>query len=239
MDFKFVVNPDYVFTHAINMVQTKEPFSGWGKFTNKIWEANPEVFYFLAGSPEWYLYNQNILEVAKKAEKILKEKRKSKEYQRLKKETEVYCLKVEQQWRKNKMRVLDFFENDLKLEVPNKEIIVFITHPKLNNGFTIDDNKIAWGHSEDYKNYSSVYLAHELMHILTKHDDSDLAHAVIELATDNELRIRLNKSGKYFEYLGHAHLEKQERKLYPLWKKFLKEDGNLFEFIKKMKNEQI
>jgi len=49
------------------------------------------------------------------------------------------------------------------------------------------------------------------MHILTDHDSSDITHAVIELATDNELRIRLNRRGKYFDWPGHEHLKKIEK----------------------------
>jgi len=44
-NIQFKVNPLYVFLHAINMNQDEEPFKGWAKFTNAIWEKNPEIFF--------------------------------------------------------------------------------------------------------------------------------------------------------------------------------------------------
>jgi len=69
---------------------------------------------------------------------------------------------------------------------------------------------------------------------MTKHDNSDVLHAAIELLVDNELRIRLNKKGKYFEYQNHRHLKEIEKKLYPAWKQYLKQDKkNILQFAKK------
>lgn len=98
---------------------------------------------------------------------------------------------------------------------------VFLTHPKLRNGLTVDDSTIVWGHSEDFENYSSTYLAHELLHLATAHDPSDVTHAIIQLAADNEVRIRLNGHGDYFEHSGHRYLVEIEKFLYPSWKSFL------------------
>ena len=51
-------------------------------------------------------------------------------------------------------------------------------------------------------------------------------HAIIELSTDNELRIRLNKKGVYFKKgkfdVGHSFLRSLEKKILPQWKEFLK-----------------
>ena len=109
---------------------------------------------------------------------------------------------------------------------------MLITHPKLKNGFAMPRyNTIGWGHSEDWKNYSTVYLCHEIMHLLTK--NTKTMHALIQLMTDNELRIRLNKKGRYFTYKKITQATKMppyfkelwqlEKKIYPYWKEYLKD----------------
>lgn len=242
MKLKFNINPDYIFLHALNMAQRQEPFSGWAQFTNKIWEESPEVFYFLAGSPEYILYSKkrNFSFLLKKAEKVMREIKKSKEHKRLIQETKEYTLFTQKQWQKNKEKVLSFFESVVGMKLPKKIINVFLTHPKLNNGMTLDDNMIVLGHKEDWKNYTTVYLCHELMHIFTNHDSSETTHAVIELITDNELRIHLNGKGVYFKEsnnpVGHKSLQKLEKKILPSWKIYLKKkDKNIFKFLEEIK----
>jgi hypothetical protein len=73
---------------------------------------------------------------------------------------------------------------------------------------------------------------HEILHFYwLKPKDENLSHAIIELVTDNELRIRLN-GGKYPPFVGHSWLEKIRRKIYPYWKKYLNKKlkaKNIFE----------
>lgn len=240
MDIKFKVNPIYVFLHALNMAQKEEPFLGWADFTNEIWEKDPGIFYYLAGSPEYVLYANldQISALTIKAKEVLSKIQKSVEYQRLIAEAEEYSMVVEKQWEKNKNIVSRFIEDFSGLTLPSTEIQVYITHPKLKNGFTIDSNKIAWGHPEEYTNYTTVFIAHELMHILTNHDNSDIAHAVIELLIDNELRIKLNNQGIYFEYSGHSYLKNIEQKILPKWKNYLRQtEKNIIRFIDEIKKE--
>ncbi|NIA02322.1 MAG: hypothetical protein GWP15_02980, partial [Nitrospirae bacterium] len=175
-----------------------------------------------------------------RSEKIIEELKSSSEFKRLIRETKEYKKFIKAQWQKNSEKVLEIIENTSGLKLPNQCIDVYITHPKLKNGFTIDNNKIAWGHSEDFLNYSTVYLCHELMHILTKHDNTDVTHAVIELLIDNELRIRLNQFGSYFQFQGHKHLAELKEKIFPEWQKFLKRDKkNIFNFIKEFKSKYM
>ena len=121
---------------------------------------------------------------------------------------------------------------DFKKE--NKKFIVYITHPSLRHGKSFQDGTIAWGHNEDWQNYAVVYLWHEILHYYF--ELSDLDHALIELITDNELRVRLN-GGKYPPFIGHENLEKLKYKILPYWKKYLKsKNKNIFEFKKLLKN---
>lgn len=237
MIFTFHINPDYIFLHAINMAQINEPFDGWGDFTNSIWEEDHEIFYFLAGTWEYSLYGKNLIDIAQKGFLKLEEIREDPRLLRLVKETEEYKIFIEKQWKQNESFILEQLKSFWVLVSEKRPSIdVFLTHPKLKNGLTIDNGKIAWGHEEDFKNYSSVYLSHELLHILTQNDPSNVTHAIIELMTDNEMRIRLNGYGTYFEFKGHSYLKELEESIYPHWKEFLKKPwSDFYSFIKDLK----
>ena len=131
------------------------------------------------------------------------------------------------------------------LKLPNTALSVYLVHPALYNGrYWRNINIITWGHSEDWENYTTIYLCHEIMHFLTKDctGDKKILHALIELACDNELRIRLNQSGKYFKEgrfkVGHKFLQKIEKKILPQWRQYLrdreKNKENFVTFFKKM-----
>ncbi|GIW67381.1 MAG: hypothetical protein KatS3mg096_249 [Candidatus Parcubacteria bacterium] len=149
----------------------------------------------------------------------------SKEFKKFLKETEDYSQWLENEWNLKKDIVLKNLEDitGLKIIDKNLNVDVFVVKPPLKGGFVIPHKKIiVWGHSEDWSNYSIVYLCHELLHILTykKYKHPNLMHALIELATDNELRIRLN-GGKYPPFVGHSYLENIKKKIYPIWKQYL------------------
>lgn len=241
MIFDFQINPSYTFLHAINMAQDNEPFAGWSEFTNEIWEDNPAVFYFLAGSPEYTLYSspqQSLDLLVKQASEVLEAIKQSSIYSRLIEETSDYLKFVDQQWKQNEQKALSIIQKLTGLELPKSKITVYLTHPKLKNGLAVDQKTIVWGHSEDFKNYTTVYLCHELMHILTDLDNSKITHAIIELLTDNELRIQLNQKGTYFEYPGHSSLRPLTKMLLPRWKIYLKqEDKNIFSFINEIEKQ--
>ena len=169
--------------------------------------------------------------------------KRSQEYKRLIQETKKYTIFVQKQWRRNEKKILSFVESITGIKLPKKTIDIYLTHPKLNNGMTLDDSTIVWSHSEDWKNYATVYLCHELMHIFTNHDPSEITHAVIELMTDNELRIHLNGKGIYFKEsgkeVGHRSLRKLEKKILPRWKIYLKKkDKNIFKFLEEIKRKK-
>ena len=92
---------------------------------------------------------------------------------------------------------------------------------------------IAWGHNEDWPNYATVYLWHEILHSYLGYSEKE--HALIELIADEELRIQLN-GGKYPPFVvGHKNLEKMKKKLLPQWRKYLKlKNRNIREFLRKV-----
>lgn len=101
--------------------------------------------------------------------------------------------------------------------MPSKTLTVLITHPKFRNGTAYTHHqKIGWGHSEDWKNYSSLYLAHEIMHFLLP--IGPVYHDLIYILIDTELRKVLDKNCKLLRW-KQSPIEKLTRKE---WQKFKK-----------------
>jgi len=249
MIFNFKINKNYLLIHALK--QNISPFKEWVDLKNYLWEKNKNSYDFLIGNPEIFLKINNekdIKQIAQKSILLIDSAIKRKEFKRLYSETQKYKNWIEKEWLKNEDKILNFIQENSGLEIKrNKKIDVFITHPKLLNGKTIiKKNIICWGHSEDWKNYSIIYLTHELMHILTKEKiNSHTMHALIELLIDNELRIFLNKKGKYFkenkQHVGHEYLFDIEKKILPKWKKYLKDKNqkNLIDLEEKIKIHDV
>jgi hypothetical protein len=130
-------------------------------------------------------------------------------------------------------------ENILKIQLPNKTFKVFVIAPIVGGGSYLGNYKIFWGHKEDWPNYNVVYLMHEVLHAFLH--KGKYAHEVIELATDNELRIRLNNGGDYFiegeEKVGHPKLLKKEKELLLKWEEYLKDEStDVHSFIREISN---
>lgn len=242
MKLEFKINKPALVKDAFSQKSTH--FNFLEKLKKNLWDRyyNEPPYHLLNPLfPEWGLneiftqageigFEKSFSKTGKSLEKIYKEILKSKEFEKLLKETEKYENFVEKQWEKNKDFVLKYFKKTLGLKIPNYKITVYIFHPKSFNGHANSGDKtIRWGHSEDWKNYSTVYLAHEILHvILGQKGYSEIMHALIELATDNELRIRLNKEGEYFKEkgmnVGHEYLQKTEKKILVHWKEFLEDN---------------
>jgi len=102
----------------------------------------------------------------------------------------------------------------------------------LKNGCYLGKNKIAWGHNEDWPNYYVVYLWHEILH--SYFSNSEIEHALISFATDEELRIRLN-GGKYPPFVTHKELFPLMKKILPFWREYINsKKKNLLDFKNKL-----
>ena len=102
---------------------------------------------------------------------------------------------------------------------------VTVTYPGLPGGRTLDQtgpaecpNAIAWGGREEFPAYTVVYIWHEILHSYFEQTDRD--HAIIELVTDNELRVRLN-GGTYPPFEGHPYLGRWKAAVEPAWRAYL------------------
>lgn len=196
-------------------------------------------------------FSKGLIQSIELTEKILIQELESKEFIKILKETEDYLKRIKEQWSKNKRRALNHLKDITGLELPNKNLSVYLVHPKLYDGRYWHENGkdiITWGHPEDWENYSTVYLCHEIMHFLTKEYEGDkkFLHALIELACDNELRLRLNKKGKYFRdgehEIGHKSLRKIEKKFLPTWQKYLqkkKKEDNILQLAQQLEGNDL
>jgi len=244
MKLKFIINDNYIISHTLSYTGY-EKFSSYenrptlGNFSQIAWEKCKTCYSFFAGR----LANKTMLETGpdqtienlnhcvKHLNEYLEFLKNTPEYKELKKQVEKYKEKCEKEWKNNfpksekivrKLTGFDF----------NKEFEIYITHPSLKNGRYWGDNKISWGNKEQWPNYTTVYLWHEILHSYFGY--SQLEHAIIELITDRELKSKLNNQ-EYSDFNKNISREKLEKKILPKWKEYKIKGGNITKFIKKIK----
>jgi hypothetical protein len=124
---------------------------------------------------------------------------------------------------------------------------VRVMHPGHRSGqFSSHDRAIYWQyvggefqehtprHIEVFPNYNTVYLWHERLHAAPFDDKSDLVHAIIELLTDNALRVALN-GGELSGDVGHPFLAEIRKDLFPHFEKYIAGGGgDITTFIESM-----
>ncbi len=99
---------------------------------------------------------------------------------------------------------------------------------------------------ERFHNFQVIGLWHEIMHGKMKtggkdipHCD-DIEHSVIQLATDNELRVRLNGHGEYPPFKGHKNHIPVMKKMLPDWYTYLHSpERNILEFHREMEAKRL
>lgn len=261
LELNFKINKIYLYAQIVKQAK----FLGkQGKILEtRLWEKSRIAYSMVSGicydqmisnitlkNPIIKNFSKNLRKNIKLTEEILNQEIDSKEFREIYKETKSYKIKTEKQWEQNEKRALKHLKDITGLKLPNTVIFVYLVHPALHDGRYWRDNvnTITWGHSEDWENYTTIYLCHEIMHFLTKDytGDKKILHALIEFACDNELRIRLNQNGKYFKEgrfrVGHKSLQKIEKKILPQWRQYLKNrkksKENFATFFKKMNNKK-
>lgn len=211
---------------------------------NRLWEEHkigyqflkdPDIFGIFASTD----FTKDLTVATTDAVALVANGVNSEEFKAVITETEEYKNWLEKEWNQNKEKVEQELKSILKIDLPNESFEAVVVHPKIGLGRSLGKNRLAWGHSEDWPNYSLIYLAHEMLHSVL--GSSPLAHAVIELATDNELRIRLNGSGEYLyideKPIGHDFLLELEKYLLSSWREFLKSSENVTEYLKRKEKE--
>jgi hypothetical protein len=242
MNLKFEINKKYLFYDAL--LQNID-IDGWVDLQNELWEKYNTGYRLLQGrfyeafiqdNPENYM-----TDAVEESKILVNEGMKSVAFQNLLKDTNEYKTWLEKEWNKNKEKIIATLKDILRIEIPSHAVKVLVVSNKMKNGYHLDKGVFAWGHSEDWPNYSMVYLCHEFLHDII--ESSDLTHAIIELIADNEMRIRLNGYGEYLyingKYIGHKNLLEMEKEMLPDWKNYLANKSNsIYDFIDDQKNKQ-
>lgn len=237
MKLKFEIDPNYFIAHALsNMASDRFSSTRHKKdivdFQNFAWKESKNCYDLLAGRiyPEKFI-NKEIVGAIKNISRFLTKLQQSAEYQKIFEQTQDYLEFCRKRWDENYESTIRIMEEltGLKFE---KNFTVYITHPSLKNGCYLGKNRIAWGHNEDWQNYSTVYLWHEVLH--SCFSNSELEHAIISFATDEELRIRLN-GGKYPPFVTHQELFSLMKKILPFWRGYLaSEKKNFLNFRRRL-----
>lgn len=236
MNLRFTVHKKLLLILAL----TGDPdLEGWRDLKNNLWNKYPLGYKLAQGKlqdvfiqDDWDLgLNKAICSLYDLVTAGLS----TKEFNQLFIDTTVYKTWLEKEWLKSKVNVAKELRDILRIELPKEQFTVFLVAPKICMGWYIGDKKILWGHTENWTNYSIVYLVHEYLHDLL--GCNKLEHALIELIADNELRLRLNKSGDYFyinhKMIGHDFILELEKQIYNDWQDYLaNQNVNIFEFVK-------
>lgn len=224
MKINFIINKNYLIVHTLSSTDPSRFSSAKYKkdivsFQNFAWKKSKSCYNLFVGRllPD-DLADKSIKSLAKELPKFLDVLKKSSEYKKILFQTQKYLDFCKNQWNKNYSLSLKVVKELTGFGL-NKRFTVYIAHPSLRNGCYLGKNKIAWGHHEDWSNYATVYIWHEIMH--SYFEKTKLDHALIELLCDEELRIRLN-GGKYPPFVGHKDLEIIKRKILTHWRKYIK-----------------
>jgi len=229
----FKINEDYLVFHVVSSGFFSDKHKkDIAAFRNFAWGKSNVLYNFLRGA---YDPSLGVAEFSKKILEFVSSLRKSKEFKLILDQTKDYLSFCEKQWMQNyvighkTIKDLTGFKLDETFDV-------YITHPSLANGAFLAPSTIRWGHSEDWPNYTTVYLWHEVLHSYFQ-PSTEINHALIELITDNELRIRLN-GGEYPPLVGHETLSELREKILPYWRDYLKRNKkDIFELEKALEKK--
>lgn len=190
-------------------------------FQNLAWKKSEDKYTVIDGRCPIYKYIASLgtsyLDAGHDLEDFIRKLIPSVEFKKIKSQTEKSREKLILEWNRNYNDTLKFIEN-LGIKADG-EYTILLTHPGLKTGNNIGNNKIIWSFQEYWPNYNTVYIWHEILHSHLPHGNK--GHALIELITDEEMRIRLN-GGSYPPYVGHEYLKKEKDKLLVRWKEYLK-----------------
>ncbi len=217
----FTINNRHLITHTLTSM-SDEYFSSMEHredivaLQNFAWGQSERCYNFVAGrlSPAIFFATGSIDELTQFFDQV----EQSDEFGTICQQTEAYMQTVREQWERTYPLASQVMQQITGLEF-NKDMTVMITHPSLSNGQYLGNDTIAWGHHEDWENYSTIYLWHEALHSYFDFDDT--SHALIQLIADNELRTRLNPGTTSPPFEGHESLFPLMTRIEPHWRSYL------------------
>ena len=239
----FVIDKDYLIAHTFSREASQRGFSS-GENAEDIFALQARALslserysHLVKISPEEVIGNPFNLWASEELSDAVVALKRTAEYQNILAQTQKYKRRIELEWDANLERSSRFMRDLTGLPL-DKTYTVFVTHPSLHNGMYLGNRRIAWGGSPDFENYDTVYLWHEVLHD-AEHvgTDGSVGHAIIELVTDNGLRVNLNGSDGE-RLIGHSNLDRIRRELHNYdWPGYLASDRNIRAFKAEMEKK--
>jgi hypothetical protein len=227
----FQVDPRYLVYYTITRCAPEcfipgQPVEDVVAFQNYAWKFDREANdVFRHGIPVGFILNKMPVEdLIVRANKFLDTMAADPAFTPILNQTAAALSKVKDEWEANLQKSHDLMSTISGLEL-TKEFEVYVTHPSQTNGMNLD-GRILWTDRHDFNNYNTVYLWHEIMHSFIDsnppiREHGHIEHAIIQLMTDEELRVRFN-GGTYPPFIGHEELRPIEERLLPAWRSYLR-----------------
>lgn len=236
------INDHFLIARCLSAMQPQQFLAGQidQKILNlqeKAWKISQTGYNFLVGGFGPYsILDASPIAAGQESQLLLDKLITTPEYLAVREETEERRCEVENQWDKLYQQSLSCMQDITGLSFDGESYEVFIGHPTLGEGAYLGNNRIVWGGRDCWQNYSTVYLWHEICHNDNKLGTEDqVSHAIIELATDHELRFRLDGTS-YPPMTSRKELSLIKETLLPDWQAFLASTPrNIKNFAKKMR----
>ena len=189
-----------------------------------------EQKYFL---PEWAALDYKDKEPYKKCfDKLVCEAKKTAQYPILLTQTKQRLAECRDQWRRNYETTFALMKGITGIPFRHS-FSIYIIHPGIPSGCNMTERRICWGGEEKKKNWTTVYLWHEILHSYLI-DPTYLGHALIEIATDNELRHLINGRNDP-EWGGHEECSEIKKLIASDWKAYIASPKkNIVEFYQEL-----
>ena len=145
----------------------------------------------------------------------------------LQSEAEDFRLLTQHRWEESGGEIIPQIEEITGLSIRGI-FNIFTLLPGLEMGQYLDAQNIEWGLDELFPNYTTIGIAHELLHCVTHEfydklpdDEKWIFHAIVYLSADEELFRRIDASHEYFTSsilaTYHPRLIESARHIFPYW----------------------
>lgn len=197
-------------------------------FQDRAWEMDQRAYQFLMRGPAGdHVVERKIVEIAQRGEELIERMQQEPLFKKIQEETIASGELVEAEWLQDYDQSAKIMRSLTGIEMDD-DFEILLTHPDQRNGGNAGKT-ILWAYRNTWPHYNTVYLWHEILHYYVPLHD--VAHAAIELATDNELRVRLG-GGHYPPYEGHPQLNEFRDQMLDDWWLYLQSDSkDLRKFI--------
>ncbi len=234
VDVEFILNDyflvSYLFTNGRNFIGNYKDQERIDvvNFLQYAWDDNESLYIAMSGrfglaGMVPILENHKFSSFGIHIDEFIDKITKTKEYERIRDQTKNSIERCKGEWDKNFEKTSDFLSN-YGIEVDGKYKI-WMSHPAIRAGQNIGRNDIIWADRNDWPNYNTVYIWHEILHsYFDKFGVKKMIEEVIvQLLTDNEMRKMLNGTD-YPPFEGHDDTVNMMEAIYPDWKEFLAQD---------------